>query len=117
MLEFVNYLGKPVRTAASYPPPKKTRAQPDTYHKGWRVVGLPAGSIEQAQKEHLAKQRAAEARGKTIADFDSMSWLAIAKRKPVRSKPYSVRSAADTCADLAVQAGWIGVQVLEISKE
>ncbi len=117
MLEFVNYLGKPVNAFASTPPQKKPKAPPKAYHKGWRVVGLVAGSLEEAQKKHKAKQRHGEASGKSIADFDAGAWLSTAKRKAVRSKPYGVRSAADTCAELATKAGWIGVQVLEISKE
>ena len=117
MLEFVNYLGKPVNAFAPPLPRQKPKAQPKTYHKGWRVVGLVAGSLEEAQKAHALKKRQGDAKGKAVADFDVNAWLATAKRKPVRSKPYGIRSAADACAELAIKAGWIGVQVLEISKE
>jgi hypothetical protein len=81
MLSYVNIHGRPVSVAPPIEVKKKARAQPDAYHKGWRVMGIPPGSLEKAQQEHIKKARDAEKRGKPIADFDQGAWLAKAKKK------------------------------------
>lgn len=116
MLQFVNPWGQPVNTA---PPntPKKKKEEPGSYHKGWRVMGIPPGSLEKAQEEHIKKARDAEKRGKPIADFDYGIWLMTARKKAVRSKPYEVHAAAEECQALAEKSGWLRVEVIAIAKE
>ncbi len=115
MLTFVNYLGQAVSTAPVAKPKSKT-VDLDPYHKGWRVVGVPPGAVEEAEQEHKKKSQKARAAGKAILDFNPLEWLQKAKRKSVRSKPYSIHEAAATCAELAEKAGWERVEVLEVSK-
>lgn len=79
-------------------------------------MGLPPGSLEKAQAEHIKKARDASKRGKPIADFDQSAWIAKTRKKPVRSKPYEVQTAAEQCKALAERAGWIALEISEISK-
>lgn len=116
MLSYVNIYGRPVSVAPPIEVKKKARAQPDAYHKGWRVMGIPPGNLEKAQQEHIKKARDAEKRGKPIADFDQGAWLAKAKKKPVRSKPYEVMTAAMQCKDLAERGGWLALELAEVTK-
>ncbi|MXN31021.1 hypothetical protein [Delftia sp. CH05] len=116
MLSYVNIHGRPVSVA---PPPevkKKARAQPDAFHKGWRVMGIPPGSLGKAQQEHIKKARDAEKRGKPIADFDQGAWIAKTRKKPVRSKPYEVMTAAMQCKALAERGGWLALELAEVTK-
>jgi len=115
MLTFVNYLGQAVSTA----PVAKSKSKAvdlDPYHKGWRVVGLPPGAVEEAEQEHKKKSFEARAAGKTVLDFNPLEWMQKARRKAVRSKPYSIHDAAAQCAELAEKAGWTRVEIMEIRK-
>ncbi len=115
MLSFVNYLGQPVSTTPVKQAQKKA-ASLDPYHKGWRVVGLPPGALDAAEAEHKKKVREAVARGKQMLDFNPIEWAQKARRKAVRSKPYSLHSAAEQCKELAEKAGWLSVGLVEMSK-
>lgn len=96
--------------------PSKKKDAPDKFHKGWRVVGVKAEAAEEAAREHAAKAREAERKGKPIPAFNLDSWLLKARKKALRSKPYELESAAHECARLAKQAGWLGLEVRAISK-
>ena len=50
MLSYVNIHGRPVSVAPPIEVKKKARAQPDAYHKGWRVMGIPPGSMERPSR-------------------------------------------------------------------
>lgn len=115
MLTFVNYLGEAVSTK---PVEKAKKAAPslDPYHKGWRVVGLPPGALEEAEKEHKKKIFEARSMGKEILDFNPIEWAHKARRKAVRSKPYALFEAADQCKGMAEKAGWSKVEIIEVSK-
>lgn len=108
-LSFVNINGDRVNVLAS----AKTRANrvasdAEEFHKGWRVVGIPPGALEEAEKAF----EPADGR-----KFDRDNWLMNAKQKPVRAKPYGVMAAAETCADMAKRAGWLRVTVQEMKRE
>jgi len=114
-LEYVNYLGNQVGTERAQSAPRRKLPKSETFHKGWRVVGLPPGSLEDAQKKHANKQARSKAAEKQ--PFDVSAWLCSAQKKSVRAKPYEIRESADVCASLAEKAGWAGVQVREIKQE
>jgi hypothetical protein len=58
----------------------------------------------------------AEGRRQAAGAFDETAWLRTAKRTAVRSKPYILQEAAQQCKELAVKAGWLEVQLIEIKK-
>lgn len=57
-VSFVNYAGQPVSTA---PVQRKVikREQPDAFHRGWRVEGVPPGALESAKAGHEREIEAA----------------------------------------------------------
>jgi hypothetical protein len=114
MLNFVNVNGDQWRPRPNTNPPKKTRkVEKTSFHKGWKVVGLPPGAEEQAEAEHAAKQV-----GKREPKaFDRQHWLMNARAKPVRAKPYELHESATLCADMARKAGWLRVEVVELKQE
>ena len=91
------------------------RDGPDQFHKGWRVVGIPPGAVEAAEVSHNQQQAeiADEAKRKP---FDRGNWIANAKKKPIRAKPYEIKESAEVCADLATRSGWLSVGLVEIKK-
>jgi hypothetical protein len=114
---------------AGAPKAAKSRAEPpDQYHKGWRVMGHRPGAVEAACEaarvefdawEALAptEQAAKIAKGsRAPKPWDLKVWLEKAKCKPVRSKPYSLKSAADLCAEMARKEGWTHVELVELTK-
>lgn len=115
---YVNYLGQEIGLIA-HPAPKKEKPQKGSTHNGWRVQGIPPGSLEEAKAHHarLCVEARTNPRAKMPPPFDDAKWIMNAKRRPVRSKPYEVQSAAQECARLAERAGWLGVNVVELVKE
>ena len=114
-LQFVNYRGEPMK-----PPPnrlfrqeRKDKPVIESFHKGWRVQGIPPDAMEKARHRHAPLTAA----GNKSKPFNEQEWLCKAAKKPVRAKPYSVLDAAQTCAELARQAGWLQVEVLAIEKK
>lgn len=107
----------------------KARAEVSEYHKGYRVVGHPPGALEAAAKfraEQLAlwssydeeDRRRAKKRGeKEPRPWDEEQWRRNTHKKPIRSKPYEIPTAADLCAEMARKAGWIDVEVVAIVGE
>jgi hypothetical protein len=112
-IDCVNIHGSRVSTTPVKTAKRPKREKPESYHNGWRVVGIPPGTLEAARAEFIAKQREAKA----PKDWDEGNWLMNAKPKPVRSKPYEIPQAAQECAELAVRAGWLRVEVVELKKE
>jgi hypothetical protein len=112
MLTFVNINGDPVSMNLGAVP-KKPRAEKGSYHNGWRVVGIPPGSLEEARRDHEATNRLA----KSPKPWDEGNWLMNCKKKPVRAKPYEIPEAASQCKAMAEKAGWLRVEVVEVKKE
>lgn len=54
-LQFVNYRGQPLHICKLdlHQKERKTRAVPDSFHKGWRVQGIPPGALQKARDRHL----------------------------------------------------------------
>lgn len=98
------------------------------WHKGWRVMGHPPGSLEKAQESaeremirwasmSLPHRIDAKARGeKEPKPWDEASWRRNSRMHAVRSKPYMVPEAASECAEMARKAGWIDVSIVELKK-
>lgn len=112
-LQFVNYRGEPVSMYAP-PMPRKRAAGPADWHKGWRVVGIPPGALEEAKAKHERDAADVRAKGKEPKPWDEANWLMNARKKPVRGKPYEVPEAAQQCRALAEAAGWLAVDVVEL---
>lgn len=113
-LTFVNYKGEPLPPPSSTATPRRAaqRTIETEYHKGWRVVGLPPGSLEEAMRIHNARQN----EKRDPKPFDRQHWEQTAGKKSVRTAPYPVRDAAKVCAELAIKAGWIAVEVREVRR-
>lgn len=120
--DYVNCFGKPIGrevintslAAESKRKPSNSSAPPQEYHKGWKVVGVPPGAVEEAEAEHNKVQLSKPE--KYREEFRREHWLANRQGKPVRPAPYFIKSAAEVCADLARKAGWLNVQVVEVAK-
>jgi len=129
-LRFVNIHGERVSTEPLKQAKRAARAQPESYHNGWRVVGIPPGALEEAERQHPItvaeirswNERVANEKGLGKAKpvpgpWDAERWLSDAKKRPVRSKPYEIPEAAKLCAEMASKAGWLRVEVVELKKE
>jgi len=114
-VQFVNYRGEAVSTIAPQQK-KRPKAADESFHKGWRVTGVPPGSLEAAQLAHQKKSRLDLQNGKQPKEFIDADWLRNAKQKAVRAKPYALADAAEICAELARKAGWLQVTVTAIEK-
>lgn len=118
-LTYANIFGDPVSLDPSKHARKKVKRElPDEgYHKGWRVIGIPPGALEEAKRQYLADAAIEAADGKTPKPWDEHFWLMNAKGKPVRSKPYEIPEAAKTCKRMAEASGWLRVEIVELKKE
>ena len=121
-LQFTNINGTPLdinRMKAAVPKKVRTTEARAEYHKGFRVVGLPPGTTEEARIAHEKARAAAATSGIARMPFpwDVVVFQMNAKKKAIRSKAYELRSAADECAALAVKAGWEAVEVLALTKQ
>lgn len=120
-LEFVNYQGTRLPDQVALKkrgvPRKTTKPEEKSFHKGWRVTGIPPGALDEAMSDHKrVSDMATKAGGKEIKPFDSALWIQNHRGKPVRSKPYELECAAKECAELAEKCGWTRIQVLEVKK-
>ena len=113
-LQFVNYQGQPLHICKLdlHQKERKTKATTDSFHKGWRVQGIPPGAPEKARHRHSMLMSA----NREPKPFNEQEWLRNATRKPVRAKPYLIPDAAQACAELASRAGWLRVEVVAIEK-
>lgn len=116
-MNFVNINGDPVSTLASIKPKKRDASGPAEYHKGFRVVGIPPGEYEQAQRENQAAQVVDRKYGGDVRpDLPPYEqWANQFRPKPVRSKPYEVPDAANVCALLAKMPAGIVLRSLKSS--
>jgi hypothetical protein len=122
-LRYVNLAGEPVSLDPSLHARKREKKEPSSYHKGWRVLGLPKGAIEEARLHHEAARTDALRRAqddksvKVPKAWDLEAWLRTCKKKSVRSKPYELLDAAEQCKTLAEKEGWTHVEVRAISRD
>lgn len=125
-LEFVNLLGEKIsdaqmqaRKAEAHQEQARRKKSVDdkSFHKGWRVTGIPPGALEEARTEALRLGRIEEQNGRAAKEFNDMSWIQNHRGKAVRSKPYEIKDSADECAALAEKAGWLRVRVEEIKRD
>lgn len=119
-MNYVNFMGEPVAiNPGKHAKAKTTKAQKASFHKGWRVQGIPPGALEEAREGHARAVKAAQTQAgvRMPKEWDEGHWLMNAKRKAVRSKPYEVPEAAQQCKELAEKAGWLRVEVVELKKE
>lgn len=95
---------------------KKKVVELKSFHKGWKVTGIPPGALEQARAEALRLGRIEEQNGRAAKEFNEAYWLANHKGKAVRAKPYEIESSASECAELATKAGWLRVRIEEVKR-
>lgn len=116
-LSFVNIHGQRVSVDAVKTAAKKRATGPDEFHKGWRVVGIPPGAWDLAKAKNEGDIAYANRHGHKAPEPLTYEFFANSfKAKPVRSKPYELREAADQCRALAIKAGWDRVFVVEIKR-
>ncbi len=127
-LEFVNVNGVRITDAeielrkdqARLDASRRKRTSPDmkSFHKGWKVTGIPPGALDEARDSHRRLvEMAARSGGREIKPFDEIHWIQNHRGKAVRAKPYETRSAADDCAALAEKCGWTRVRIEEVKRE
>jgi hypothetical protein len=124
---YINYRGEPIGPVdhGGGVKRKRTPTGPDDFHKGFRVVGLPPGSLLKAEQDHAkeiarVREHNAEHPSNQIRapkPWDADHWLANARGTPVRAKPYELRDAAEQCKQLAEKAGWLRVWIVELKRE
>lgn len=117
-LSFVNIHGDRLCISADTKPARRPKSEgPEEFHKGFRVVGIPPGAFDAAKLQHEADVRYAERMNeRPPAPLVYETFANGFKSKPVRSKPYELREAADQCRELAIKAGWDRVFVVEIKR-
>lgn len=110
--------------AMTQKPKKRTsKAGPDSYHRGYRVVGHTPGAVERAKElnewEHT---RFMEATPKQRAEmgltqpkpWDEAWWRINAPKKTI--KAFDLQAAALEASEIAKKAGWTEVDVIELKK-
>jgi hypothetical protein len=110
--EFVNINGELFDMGLAAPAPRVKRKQPDSYHKGYRVLGVPPRDLEHARRKHLEVQ----ATEKNPKEWDELHWLMNARKKAVNPRPYELRAGAEQCAELAIRERWRQVEIVELMK-
>lgn len=116
-LSYVNINGAPVDTRPREKAKRTKPEKPAEFHKGWRVVGIPPGALEDAEKKFHADASYAQSKSKAKKPAEPWSaerWLGKARRRAVRAKPYEVPEAAKLCAEMAEKEGWLRVEVREL---
>lgn len=115
-LSFVNIYGQPlsIPTAIQEPtrpkPKKRTvtrRQRSESYHKGWRVLGVSPEQVSAARWRHERDR---------ICPFNEARWIEKARPKRARDQDFESQEAAREYAALARQAGWHRVEVKEVSR-
>jgi len=119
-LQFVNYQGDALPNQVALKQYSKAKPRPrvedKSFHKGWKVTGIPPGALEEARAEALRLGRIEEQNGRAAKDFNEANWLQNHRGKAVRSKPYEIESSANECAAMATKAGWLRVRVEEVKR-
>lgn len=120
-LTFVNVNGDvlpdPVALKQHQKAAPRPKPEEKSFHKGWRVMGIPPGAMEEARAEALRLGRIEEQNGRVAKEFDEQNWIQNHRGKAVRSKPYEIESSAMECAALAEKAGWLRVRIEEIKRD
>ena len=119
-LNFVNLNGETVSIPGGGVKRKKSVSlAPESFRKGFRVVGIPPGEYEAACEENKKQQKVDDRLGVEVRkDLPPYAlWSTAFKSKPVRAKPYEIESAAEECAALALKAGWDRVFVVAVKRE
>jgi hypothetical protein len=105
--------------------PKKraSKAGPDAYHRGFRVVGHKPGAVKAAEefredeirryRNTTPKQRV-ECGMKEPKPWDEAWWRANAPKATIKTVDLS--SAADEAAELARRYGWTEVSIVALTK-
>lgn len=134
-MSYVNIYGKPVCPAQLARLQAKPKQARDTLKRtddrtlakvseGFLVTGYSPEQLDQGKRDHaiaidLANDHNAREPAKPVrvpGPWDEEAFMRMAKPKRVRTKPYSIKSAAEQCAELATKAGWKGVRVEEVLK-
>lgn len=106
-ITYVNLHGVQIHIPTTPVKQKKTsraKAADEKQRLGWRVVGYRPGLVDAHRDAHDAAK----------GPFDADAWMSRNRPTNVRTKLYSLPSAAAECARLAVAAGWTGVRVVEV---
>jgi hypothetical protein len=115
-MTYVNYLGEEIGLIDHGRAPKAKKEE-QARHNGWRVQGIPPGTLEDARAEHRKAVLSAQTQSTRMPkEWDEENWLMTAKRKPVR-KPFELEQAARECKALAEKYGWLRVEIVELKKE
>jgi hypothetical protein len=109
-LQFVNLKGEPIAISPGKPAKKAKGAAPDSYHKGWHVVGFSPQQLAEAR--HLY-EKSPPSDGKP---FDEGSFMRTSKPIKVQSAPFVIHESAEVCAELARKQGWKLVQLVAKAK-
>ena len=126
---YVNYRGERIGLV-DHGMRKRAKPEEESFHKGWRVVGIRPGALQEEEKRHpqliadtvawnerVASDKSAGRARPVPGPWDPVRWLKETKKTPIRSKPYSLQSAAAECKALAERAGWLAVEIVEIKRE
>lgn len=125
-VEFVNIHGQYVDTNKRVKIKRETKLS-EPSHNGWRVIGIPGGALEEAEKAHpkliadaigFNEARKIGERAMPVpGPWDADKWLRAQKGKPIRSRPFSISEAAQEMKALSEKAGWLRVEIVELKKE
>lgn len=117
-LVFVNINGHRVDTDKRVKLEKRISNAPSEFHKGYAVEGFQPGVFDAARATYIKAREVAISEGakKIPEEWSERAWLAKAKPKRVRTKPYELHQAATECKALAEKAGWTHVEVRALSK-
>lgn len=106
MIEYVNFKGERVDTSIEkHAKPKPAKDEEPRWY-GFKVHGFPPDQVTDAVDDHKKKADGTE--------FDLAAFMKTTKRTVAKSKPYTLKDSAETCADMLRKAGWIGVEVVEV---
>jgi hypothetical protein len=109
-MQYVNQRGEPFKFPEVKPVKKAGAAKPDSFHKGWKVVGFSPAQLAEARAAH---EKNPPEDGKA---FDKVAFMRTEKPLKARSKPYTLHDAAVTCKEMLEKAGWELVQVIPVAK-
>ena len=115
---YVNIHGQAVDLRKLHTPKRsKTKGPVEPQHKGFKVVGYSQHQVAAAQREHESRSRDFQAvYGYAPAPFDVGAWMRTARPQKISTKPLATKDAAETQKSLAERYGWIGVQVVPLTK-
>lgn len=115
-MDFVNINGDRVSVHSKKTAKPRSNAKDESWHKGWKVVGIPPGQYEkECQENAMAQEIDRKIGGDVRPDLPPYKeWAAAFKLKPVRAKPYEIPEAANICKELAQKSDWDRVFVVEM---